>query len=199
MGSSTTPEAWPSREDRLSRRQWMLLLVLACVQFCHVCDFIIMVPLGPALEKSLHVNTRQFGLLVSSYGFAACVTALLMSRWVDRFDRKRSLLLLFGGFIGGTGLCAGAPDYWVLLAGRVLAAASGGAIGAAVLPTVGAAFPPARRATATGAVMSAFSVASIAGVPGGLFLAEWSVIGWRAPFAVLTALSVLLFVLAVFA
>jgi predicted MFS family arabinose efflux permease len=44
--------------------------------------------------------------------------------------------------------------------------------------------------------MSAFSVASIAGVPGGLFLAEWSAIGWRAPFAALTGLSILLFVLA---
>jgi len=177
----------------------MLLLVLACVQFCHVFDFIIMVPLGPVLEKSLHINTRQFGLLVSSYGFAACVTALLMSRWVDRFDRKRSLLLLFGGLIAGTFLCAVAPDYWVLLAGRLIAGGSGGVIGAAVLTIVGDAFPPARRATATGAVMSAFSVASIVGVPGGLFLAEWSATGWRAPFAALTALSVLLFVLAVFA
>src|SRR5262249_32631912 len=167
----------------------------ACVQFCHVFDFIIMVPLGPALEKSLHINTRQFGLLVSAYGFAACITALLMSRWVDRFDRKRSLLLLFGGFIAGTFLCAAAPDSWLLLAGGLLAGGSGGVIGAAGLTIVGAAFPPARRATATGAVMSAFSVASIVGVPGGLFLAEWSATGWRAPFAALTALSVPPFVL----
>jgi MFS transporter, DHA1 family, inner membrane transport protein len=199
MGPSESPGACPPREDRLTRRHWVLLLVLACVQFCHVFDFIIMVPLGPALAKSLRVNTRQFGLLVSSYGFAACVTALLMSRWVDRFDRKRSLLLLFGGFIAGTFLCAAAPGYWVLLAGRVIAGGFGGVIGAAVLTIVGDAFPPARRATATGAVMSAFSVASIAGVPGGLFLAEWSAAGWRAPFAALTALSAALFALAALA
>jgi MFS transporter, DHA1 family, inner membrane transport protein len=199
MGPSEALDACPPCEDRLTRRHWMLLLVLACVQFCHVLDFIIMVPLGPTLEKSLHVNTRQFGLLVSAYGFAACAAALLMSRWVDRFDRKRSLLLLFGGFIAGTFLCAVAPDYWVLLAGRLIAGGFGGVIGAAVLTIVGDAFPPARRATATGAVMSAFSVASIAGVPGGLLLAEGSVLGWRAPFAALTALSVLLFALAVFA
>lgn len=187
------------REHTLTRRHWMLLLVLASVQFCHVCDFIIMVPLGPALERSLHIHTRQFGLLVSAYGFAACVTALLMSRWVDRFDRKRSLLLLFAGFIAGTFLCAVAPDYWVLLAGRLVAGGSGGVIGATILTIVGDAFPPGRRATATGVVMSAFSIASIAGVPGGLFLAEWAAAGWRAPFAVLTAVSVVLFVLAVFA
>jgi predicted MFS family arabinose efflux permease len=177
----------------------MLLLVLACVQFCHVLDFIILVPLGPFLEKSLAINTRQFGLLVSSYGFAACITAVLMSRWVDHFDRKRSLLFLFGGFIVGTFLCAVAPDYWVLLAGRIIAGGFGGVIGATLLTIVGDAFPNARRATATGAVMSAFSVASIVGVPGGLFLAEWSVLDWRAPFAVLTALSVLLFLVSLFA
>jgi predicted MFS family arabinose efflux permease len=199
MGLSEAPDICPPSEDHLTRRHWMLLLVLACVQFCHIFDFIILVPLGPALEKSLQINTRQFGLLVSAYGFAACITALLVSRWVDRFDRKRTLLLLFGGFIVGTFLCAVAPDYEVLMAGRLIAGGFGGVIGAAVLTIVGDAFPAARRATATGAVMSAFSVASIAGVPSGLFLAEWSAIGWRAPFAVLTALSVLLFVLAVFA
>jgi predicted MFS family arabinose efflux permease len=197
MGPSESPDACPLSEDHLTCRHWLLLLILACVQFCHIFDFIIMVPLGPALEKSLQVNTRQFGLLVSAYGFAACLTALLMSRWVDRFDRKRSLLLLFGGFIAGTFLCTVAPDYGVLLAGRLLAGGFGGVIGAAVLTIVGDAFPPARRATATGAVLSAFSVASIAGVPGGLFLAEWSALGWRAPFAALTTLSVLLFILAV--
>jgi predicted MFS family arabinose efflux permease len=199
MGLVKPPDACPRREDRLTRRHWLLLLVLASVQFCHILDFIIIVPLGPALEHSLRVDTRQFGLLVSSYGFTACVTALLMSRWVDRFDRKRSLLLLFGGFIVGTLLCALAPGYWVLLAGRVIAGGFGGVIGAAVLTIVGDAFPPARRATATGAVMSAFSVASIAGVPAGLFLAEWSTMGWRAPFAALTVQSAVLFALAVLA
>src|SRR5262245_46952535 len=156
MGSSRSLDALDANtlsEDHLTRRHWMLLLVLASVQFCHVLDFIIMVPLGPTLEKSLTINTRQFGVLVSSYGFAACVTALLMSRWVDRFDRKRSLLLLFAGFIAGTFLCAVAPDYWVLLAGRLTAGGFGGVIGAAILTIVGDAFPPGRRATAPGPVM----------------------------------------------
>lgn len=196
MGPMQSSAPSTPNEEQLTRRHWMLLLVLACVQFCHVLDFMILVPLGPALEKSLQINTRQFGLLVSSYGFAACFTALLLSRWVDRFDRKSSLLFLFGGFIFGTLLCACAPDYWVVLAGRLIAGGFGGVIGAAILTIVGDAFPVGCRATAMGTVMSAFSVASIAGVPGGLFLAEWSALGWRAPFAALTALSVLLFVLA---
>ncbi len=199
MGLLVAPEVCPPKEDHLTRRHWMLLLVLASVQFCHVLDFIIMVPLSPALEKSLGVDTREFGSLVASYGFSACITALLMSRWVDRFDRKRSLLVLFAGFIAGTFLCAIAPGFWVLLAGRIIAGAFGGVIGAAVLTIVGDAFPPARRATATGAVMSAFSAASIAGVPGGLFLAESFAISWRAPFLVLTFLSIALFVLAALA
>src|SRR5687768_5525425 len=153
----TVPEIRYPAEEHLTRRHWILLIILACVQFCHVLDFIIMVPLGPALEKDLQVNSRQFGLLVSAYGIAACIMALVTSRWVDRFDRKRSLLVLFGGFILGTLLCAVAPGYWVLLAGRLIAGASGGIIGAAILTIVGDAFPPTRRATSTGVVMSAFS------------------------------------------
>src|SRR5579884_690555 len=45
-----------------------------------------------------------------------------------------------------------------------------------------------------GVVMSAFSLASIAGVPAGLMLAEW--LGWRAPFAVLAAVSAAVLLLA---
>src|SRR5262249_19178258 len=54
------------------------------------------------------------------------------------------------------------------------------------------AFPDSRRGRATGVVMSAFSVASVAGVPAGLYLA--AILGWRAPFSALTGLSVIVLI-----
>src|SRR5262249_22054340 len=81
-----------------------LLLILAAVQFTHVVDFIIMMPLGPRYLRELDIGPPQFSLLVSAYAFSACLSGLLAASLIDRFDRKRSLLVLFAGFTLGTAL-----------------------------------------------------------------------------------------------
>jgi predicted MFS family arabinose efflux permease len=177
----------PARPGRMSRAEWLLLLVLAAVQFTHLVDFIIMMPLGPQFLRVLSITPQQFGLVVSAYGFSASLCGLLAARFVDRFDRKRALLFLYSGFTAGTLLCAVASDYWLLLLGRVVAGGFGGVAAATLLAVVGDAFPYERRGMAMGVVASGFSVAMIVGVPAGLYLAN--ALGWRAPFAVLGGLS----------
>ena len=82
----------------------------------------------------------------------------------------------------------------MLLAARTVAGAFGGVAASVVLAIVGDAFPDARRGLAMGVVMSAFSLASIAGVPLGLYLAEQD--GWRTTFVVLGGLSAVVLILA---
>ncbi len=176
---------------------WPLLLVLATIQFTHVLDFIIMMPLGPLYTREMGLQPAQFGLLVSAYGFAAGVSSLLLATFIDRFDRKHALLTLYGGFTLGTLCCAVAPDYVSLLLARCAAGAFGGVLGAITLAIIGDAFPENRRGLATGVVMSAFSVANIVGVPAGLELA--SDIGTWVPFAFLAGLSAVLLASAFFA
>jgi predicted MFS family arabinose efflux permease len=176
-----------------NRSDWLLLGVLCLIQFCHSVDFMIMMPLGPRYLRELTITPGQFGLLVSAYAFSAFFSGLLAASLIDRFDRKRALLGLYAGFTLGTLACAVAPDYLTLLAARCLAGAFGGIIGAVVLTIVGDVFPEERQGFATGIVMSAFSVATIAGVPTGLVLADW--LGTSAPFAALGGLSAVLVVL----
>ena len=90
---------------------------------------------------------------------------------------------LYAGFVTGTFLCAIAPDYVGLLVARTVAGAFGGVAAAVVLAIVGDVFPDARRGAAIGVIMSAFSVALIAGVPFGLKLEEWY--SWHVPFLAL--------------
>jgi predicted MFS family arabinose efflux permease len=59
------------------RRELALLLTLAGIQFTHVLDFMIMMPLGPQLTALFAISDAQFGLLVSAYTFAAVVSGLL--------------------------------------------------------------------------------------------------------------------------
>ncbi len=193
MSAETTG---PAKPGRITGGEWLLLLVLAAVQFTHLVDFIILMPLGPQFRRVLGITPQQFGLVVSAYGFSASLCGLLAAHFVDRFDRKRALLTLYAGFSAGTLLCAVASDYWLLLAARAVAGGFGGVATATLLAVVGDAFPYERRGTAMGVVMSGFSVAMIAGVPAGLYLAN--ALGWRAPFAVLGGLSVLVLVAACF-
>jgi len=175
------PSAW------MSAREMLLLLILAAVQFTHIVDFMIIMPLGPVFRDEMHVVPWEFGSVVSAYTISAGIAGLLAARFLDRFDRKTALLALYAGFVAGTLLCAAAPSYVWLLAARTVAGAFGGVVAAVVLAIVGDAFPDARRGTAMGVIMSAFSVAAIAGVPLGLELAELH--GWRNTFLVLGGLS----------
>jgi predicted MFS family arabinose efflux permease len=181
------PGASPAPERR-ARGELALLLTLAAVQFTHIVDFMIMMPLGPQFMRLFAIGPQQFGLLVSTYTFAAAVSGFVAAFLIDRFDHKRALLVLYGGFILATALCGVAPSYELLLAARVVAGAFGGVIGGLVLAIVADAVPYARRARATAVVAASFSLAAVAGVP----LALWFAVhfSWRAPFLVLAAASV---------
>src|SRR5690242_6733466 len=66
-----------SREQR--RRERVLLAILASVQFTSIVDFMVVMPLGPQLQRTLGINPFQFGLIVSSYTISAGLAGLLAS------------------------------------------------------------------------------------------------------------------------
>jgi predicted MFS family arabinose efflux permease len=100
---------------------------------------------------------------------------------------RRALLFLYLGFAVGTLLCALAPNHVFFVLARIVAGAFAGIMGATVFAIIGDVIPYERRGAATGVVMSAFSVASIVGVPFGIFLANQ--LSWHAPFLLLAGLS----------
>ena len=145
-----------------------LVLVLAAIQFTHIMDFMIMMPLGPQLMRVMMISPYQFGLLVAAYTLTAAVAALAVAFYTDRFDRRKTLLFLYAGFVVSTLLCGIAPGYGTLLAARAVAGAFGGVAGATVHSIIGDSVPEQRRGAATGMIMSAFALSSIIGVPIGL-------------------------------
>ncbi len=168
------------------RSERALLLTLAGIQFSHILDFMIMMPLGPLLMRELGITTHEFGLLVASYSFSAAASGLLAATFIDRFERKRLLLVMFALFGMATLACGLAPGYATLIIARGMAGAFGGVLGALVQTIVGDTIPFARRARASGIVSSAFSFSTVAGVPLSLWLA--SHFQWRAPFIFIVAL-----------
>jgi MFS transporter, DHA1 family, inner membrane transport protein len=169
------------------KKEKYILLVLAAIQFTHIMDFMIIMPLGPQLMKLFGITPRQFSMLVASYTLSAGVVGFFGAFFIDRFDRKRALFNTYIGFTLGTIACAMAPSYHFLLAARILTGAFGGVLGSLILSIVGDIIPFERRGTAMGVVMTAFSVATVFGVPFGLFMA--SRLSWHAPFYMLAGLG----------
>jgi predicted MFS family arabinose efflux permease len=175
-------------------RERLILLVLATVQFTSIVDFMVVMPLGPVLDRELGLTTARFGLIVSSYTFAAGLAGLFASVFLDRYSRRTAFLALFTGFLSGTFACGLAPSYEYLLAARVLTGAFGGVLGGMAMAIVGDVFPEKRRGAATGALMSAFALASVVGVPAGLTLGQK--FGWHVPFLTLAILGIPIFFVA---
>jgi predicted MFS family arabinose efflux permease len=168
-----------------ARERW-LLITLAGIQFTNILDFMIMMPLGPQLTTLFAISDAEFGLLVSAYTLSAGLSGLLATSFIDRFERKRLLLWLYLLFGLTTLGCALAPSYGWLMAARVAAGLFGGILSAMTQTVIGDVIPFARRGRAAGFVMTAFSLASVVGVPSGLFLANHG--GWHSAFIALAVL-----------
>lgn len=169
------------------QKERLIIFILALLQFLHILDFVIMMPLGPLFMRDFQITSSQFGLLVSAYTVSAGIFGFIGAFYLDRYDRKSVLLVITAGFALGTFLCAISPNYHFLLVARSVAGGFGGIIGAIVLSIIGDIIPVFRRGAATGMIMSAFSVASVIGIPIGLAVA--SKYGWQFPFFGLSIFS----------
>ena len=165
-----------------------LIVLLVAIQFAHVLDFVMMLPLGPRLQAELHLTPARFATLVSAYTFSAGIVGFVGAFFIDRFDRKQALLVLFAGFIGGTAWCGLAGGFSGLMIARILAGAFGGIVGSLVTAIVADVVPPQDRGKALGFVMAAFPIASVLGIPLAIYITQH--LGWKAPFLLLAGLSV---------
>ena len=171
----------------------ILLLLLACVQFTHIMDFMVMMPLGPQLMRELDISPASFGHIISAFAITAGVVGLAMAPFADRFDRRKLLLCCYAGFALGTLACGLSSTPGMLMAARAMCGAFGGVSSATLMTIVADVVPAERRARGMGIIMTAFSAAAALGVPLGLKLAQsWK---WEAPFLAIAAIAAVVWVL----
>lgn len=178
----------------MNKTERIMLFTLASINFVNIMDFMIMMPLGPNLISTFGITPSDFGLLVSSYSISAFISGIVTTFIINKFDRKDYLMRVFIGFLIGTFACGLAPTYITLLIARFATGLFGGVLGAIILAIVSDAIPFERRGQAMGFIMAAFSLASVAGVPFGIFIAthtkQYSFLGWHAPFLLLAILGI---------
>ncbi|MDO8977826.1 MAG: MFS transporter [Afipia sp.] len=155
-----------------------------------VTEFVIM-GLLIQVGADLGVSIPSAGLLISGYALGVVVGAPVMTIATARWPRKTVLLALMAVFTVGNAACALAPDYWTLMAARVLTAFAHGTffgVGSVVATTLVA---PNKKASAIAVMFTGLTVANILGVPFGTWLGQG--FGWRSTFWAVTAVGVVAF------
>jgi MFS transporter, DHA1 family, inner membrane transport protein len=155
------------------KNEKLYIFILATIQFAHMVDFVIMMPLGPVMMKQFLITPAKFGLLVSSYNYSAGICAIFFAIIADKFNRKTLLILSKIGFILGTIFCGLSQSYSTLLISRIITGAFGGVLNALILTIITDLVPFQRRGKAMSVIISSFSFASVIGVPLGLAIADY--------------------------
>ncbi|MEU0388943.1 MFS transporter [Streptomyces chartreusis] len=143
----------------------------------------------PQVASSLAVSEAAAGWLISGYALSVAVGAIALTAATARLPRKPVLVGLVALFVLGNLLSAVAPNYPVMLLGRIVAALCHGSffgIGSLVARSLVA---PEKKSRAVAVMFAGLTVANVLGVPFGALVGErW---GWRAAFWAVTAIGVL--------
>ncbi|WP_345662461.1 MFS transporter [Streptomyces venetus] len=143
----------------------------------------------PQVASSLTVSEAAAGWLISGYALSVAVGAIALTAATARLPRKQVLVGLVTLFVIGNLLSAVAPNYPVMLLGRIVAALCHGSffgIGSLVARGLVA---PEKKSRAVAVMFAGLTVANVLGVPFGALVGErW---GWRAAFWAVTGIGVL--------
>ena len=181
------PDPAPRANSGPAISERAVIYTVAAVQLVNILDFVMVMPLGPDFSKAIHIPESDLGWIAGSYTAAAAVSGLVGAFVLDRFDRRKALIVAMLGLVVGTAMGGFAQGFHSLLGARVLAGIFGGPATSISLSIIADVVPAKRRGRAMGIVMGAFGIASVVGVPIGLELA--SRLSWHAPFFAIAGLG----------
>lgn len=148
-------------------------------------------PMGflPEIARDLEISIPRAGMLISAYALGVMIGAPLMTLWLSRYSKRKSLILLMAIFTIGNLLAMFAPNYLGLMGARLITSLNHGAffgIGSVVAASV---VPKDKQASAVAMMFMGLTIANIGGVP----LATWvgQHIGWRMAFCGISLLGLL--------
>ena len=155
----------------------LLLAVLALASFVSVLNTTMVNVAIPLIGQDLDVSDANAGWIVTGYVLVFAVGIPIYGRVSDVFSLRAIFSLALVVFAAGSLVCALAPGFWVLVAGRALQAAGAAAISALGYGSVAKVFPPGGQGVAFGILSSAVGVGSAAGpILGGIGA---GLAGWR--------------------
>jgi predicted MFS family arabinose efflux permease len=170
-----------------SARAWLAVMSVALGAFVIVTSEFIPVGFLPSIASSLDISLGAGGLMVLVPGLSAAIASPLIFVRAGQVDRRRMIAGLGGLVVLSNGVAAVAPDFPVVLVGRLLLGVAIAGFWTVVTP-VGPKLAGARRGSrATSFIVAGVSAGTVVGLPAGEVLGN--LLGWRLTFAVVAVIA----------
>ena len=139
------------------------------------------------MSSDLHVSEAIIGQLVTLYAITFAVAGPILVKLTNRFSPRMVLLWALFAFVVGNIIIAIAPNFSILVIGRILSSAAAALIVVKILALTALLTAPQHRGKMIGIVYSGFSGANVFGVPIGTVIGD--LVGWRYTFLFIVIVS----------
>ncbi len=167
----------------------LTLLALAISAFGIGSTEFISVGLLPLMTDDFGISLSTAGLTVSIYALGVTVGAPLLTALTSRLSRKTVLLLVMTIFIIGNLTAAVAPNFSILLIGRIISALAHGVFMSIASVIAADVVEPNKRASAIAFMFTGLTLATVTGVPLGTFIGQ--VTDWRMSFIFIVTIGII--------
>ncbi|TDB45721.1 MFS transporter [Photorhabdus khanii] len=166
----------------------IIAMVVALVQFINALEYMMVTPLFVYMCNDFHMPVTMAGVIAGTYVLASVFSGLASFFFIDRFNKRKVLILntLLLGLITFLTIFASEPYQLILL--RMIAGLFGGVtlgVGIGILLNNS---PENMRGRVLGIAFSSFSFVSILGMPLCLYLA--TSFTWKMPFLLIVILCI---------
>ncbi|MBH2707918.1 MFS transporter [Serratia marcescens] len=176
-----------------TRKLTAIALVIAFIQFTNALEYMVFNPIFLYMAADFSVPVSFAGYVSAAYTLAAVISGIGAFFWIGGVEKRRFLLLNVTLLGVTTLLIATTQQFYWLLALRLLAGLLGGTTMGVGIGLLLNAAPAALHGRMLATVIASFSLVSIVGMPGMLYLCE--VASWRAALVTIGGLCLLAAVL----
>ncbi|WMJ69640.1 MFS transporter [Stenotrophomonas sp. 24(2023)] len=168
------------------------LLAFAMTGFIAILTETLPAGLLPQIGHGLQISEAMAGQFVTLYALGSLLAAMPLTLATQHWPRRRTLLTAVVGFLLFNTLTTVAPSYGVALVSRFMAGVAAGLSWGILAGYARRLVPPHLQGKALAIAMVGTPLALSLGTPAGTWMG--AALGWRAAFAVMSALAVLLVV-----
>ncbi len=176
-----------------TRKLTAIALVIAFIQFTNALEYMVFNPIFLYMAADFSVPVSYAGYVSAAYTLAAVISGIGAFYWIGGVEKRRFLLLNVALLGVTTLLIAATQQFYWLLALRLLAGLLGGTTMGVGIGLLLNAAPAALHGRMLATVIASFSLVSLVGMPGMLYLCE--VANWRVALVAIGGLCLLAAVL----
>lgn len=180
----------------LTRQQIVMLAIMVFGTFVTVLNQTVITPAQPAIMAEMNIDASSVQWLTTGFTLVNAIMIPVTAYLTDKHSTKILYIVSMSIFAVGSLMAAVAPNFPVLLVGRLLQAAGAGILMPMVMTVLMLTFPPEHRGSAMGifGIVIAFAPAVGPSVSG-LVIDNF---GWRVMFYAIVVLIALVIIVSIF-